>query len=69
MEDGPGRLGPYIGHAENVTAPEFFFHIRNDLQELGIGIDQHLKGRIFKSKKKGQVILGRHLGAGFPFIK
>ena len=66
MKRGPGRLGPDIGHAKDLVALQFFFQVGDEVQELGVGIEQILETGISKAEDRGDLVPeGRALG-GFP---
>jgi len=67
VEDGPGRLGPDIGHAEHVPAGQFLLQVGNEIQELGVGVQQVLEAGIAEAKGGGQVIPGGSAPAACEF--
>ena len=58
VEGGPGRLGSDIGHAEHVPAGQFLLQVGNEVQELGVGVQQVLEAGIAEAEGCGQVVAG-----------
>ena len=58
VERGPGRLGADIGHAEDLAALQFFLQVGDDIQQLGVGIQQVFEAGIAEAKGRGDVVPG-----------
>ncbi len=58
VKGAPGRLGPDIGHAEHVAAGQFLLQVGNDVQQLGVGVQQVFEAGIAEPEGGGQVIPG-----------
>ena len=58
VEGSPGRLGSDIGHAEHVAAGKLLLQVGNEVQQLGVGVQQVLEAGIAEAKGGGQVVPG-----------
>jgi hypothetical protein len=58
VEDRPGGVGSDVGHAEKLVPLQFFLHVGDDVEELGIRSEQFLKEAVFKAKDRADVLFG-----------
>jgi hypothetical protein len=56
VERGPGRLGPHIGHAEDLPVFKFFFQISND-SRVALESSRSLK-QAWEAEGRGDLIPG-----------
>ncbi len=58
VKRGPGGLGADVRHAEDLAALQLFLQVGNDIQQLGVGIQQVFEAGIAEAKGRGDLVPG-----------